>query len=80
MSCAELCKALQKHHLTYKHIDYIQILSNKGYQKAMGYSNLQIQTYIRNVWDRHLELSAFDEIRNGKRQKKNIQYFQNVSL
>ena len=69
-----VCRALRNYHLQNKHMDYIRIISNKDYQIAMGYSKEETQQYINEVWKRHLELSAFDEIVNGKRRKKQTQY------
>ena len=41
----------------------------------MGYTDEEIRTTMRRIWDKHIELSAYDEIVNGRRQKKSVQYF-----
>ena len=70
-----ICNALQNYYLKNKHIEYLRILSNKEYQESMGYTDEEIRTTMRRIWDKHIELSAYDEIVNGRRQKKSVQYF-----
>ena len=75
-----LCKELQNHHIQH-HLDrYITTLRNAEYLKSIGFSQKKAQKEIAGLWARRLELQKYDDIIDGKRQKKPHAFFENFDI
>lgn len=64
------CKILQNHHIEHHMNRYIETLTNKEYLASRGMSQEAADKEIAGLWERRRQLQVFDEIRDGKRQKK----------
>ena len=74
MTCRFLCAALQHHYLYHRPTDYVRILSDTAYMKAMNLTREESNRQIRIVWDKHLKYRAHDVMKEGKRVRNEFQF------
>ena len=70
-----ICQQLKDYHVVHHFNRYIETLRNKEYMISRNMTNAQVADEIRHMWARRLELEQYDQIKNGKRVPKIVQYF-----
>ena len=72
------CRILQHHYISNHLPRYIDTLSNDSYLKSIGLTHQEAHDEMNALWRMRSNMQKYDEIRKGKRIKKEHKLFPNI--